>query len=86
MSMDADESSLRARLVAAGVDLVLREGQSAVSLREIARRAGSRTAHRAATSPPTSTCSPPSPGRASPTSPPASRRPCGTSVRTRVPD
>ncbi|MGC5319038.1 TetR/AcrR family transcriptional regulator [Micromonospora arida] len=38
--MDVDESGLRARLVAAGVDLVLREGQSAVSLREIARRAG----------------------------------------------
>ncbi|MET8358240.1 TetR/AcrR family transcriptional regulator [Micromonospora sp. NPDC005171] len=38
--MDADEQGLRARLVAAGVDLVLREGQSAVSLREIARRAG----------------------------------------------
>ncbi|MBQ0992476.1 TetR/AcrR family transcriptional regulator [Micromonospora sp. PSH03] len=38
--MGADETGLRARLVAAGVDLVLREGQSAVSLREIARRAG----------------------------------------------
>ncbi|MEU7772678.1 TetR/AcrR family transcriptional regulator [Micromonospora taraxaci] len=38
--MDVDETGLRARLVAAGVDLVLREGQSAVSLREIARRAG----------------------------------------------
>ncbi|MEU8012737.1 TetR/AcrR family transcriptional regulator [Micromonospora parva] len=38
--MDADETGLRARLVAAGVDLVLSEGQSAVSLREIARRAG----------------------------------------------
>ncbi|MEU1587708.1 TetR/AcrR family transcriptional regulator [Micromonospora sp. NPDC005710] len=38
--MSADETGLRARLVAVGVDLVLREGQSAVSLREIARRAG----------------------------------------------
>ncbi|MBQ1021564.1 TetR/AcrR family transcriptional regulator [Micromonospora sp. D93] len=38
--MGADETGLRGRLVAAGVDLVLREGQSAVSLREIARRAG----------------------------------------------
>ncbi|MDG4805381.1 TetR/AcrR family transcriptional regulator [Micromonospora sp. WMMD1120] len=38
--MSAEERGLRARLVAAGVDLVLREGQSAVSLREIARRAG----------------------------------------------
>ncbi|MEU4529911.1 TetR/AcrR family transcriptional regulator [Micromonospora ureilytica] len=38
--MRADETGLRGRLVAAGVDLVLREGQSAVSLREIARRAG----------------------------------------------
>ncbi|MEU8019308.1 TetR/AcrR family transcriptional regulator [Micromonospora parva] len=38
--MNADETGLRARLVAAGVDLVLSEGQSAVSLREIARRAG----------------------------------------------
>ncbi|WP_433311098.1 TetR/AcrR family transcriptional regulator [Micromonospora sp. CA-269861] len=38
--MGADETGLRARLVAVGVDLVLREGQSAVSLREIARRAG----------------------------------------------
>ncbi|WP_433550915.1 TetR/AcrR family transcriptional regulator [Micromonospora zamorensis] len=38
--MDGDEKGLRARLVAVGVDLVLTEGQSAVSLREIARRAG----------------------------------------------
>ncbi|MEU7609936.1 TetR/AcrR family transcriptional regulator [Micromonospora sp. NPDC049204] len=38
--MDADEAGLRGRLVAAGVDLVLHEGQAAVSLREIARRAG----------------------------------------------
>ncbi|GAB3941661.1 hypothetical protein GCM10027614_27410 [Micromonospora vulcania] len=36
----SEEAGVRARLVAAGVDLVLREGQSAVSLREIARRAG----------------------------------------------
>ncbi|MFG1871002.1 TetR/AcrR family transcriptional regulator [Micromonospora arborensis] len=38
--MDAEGTGLRARLVAAGVDLVLSEGQAAVSLREIARRAG----------------------------------------------
>ncbi|MEU7924658.1 TetR/AcrR family transcriptional regulator [Micromonospora sp. NPDC049801] len=38
--MTVEEAGVRARLVAAGVDLVLREGQSAVSLREIARRAG----------------------------------------------
>ncbi|MFG1917666.1 TetR/AcrR family transcriptional regulator [Micromonospora sp. NPDC048898] len=38
--MEADETGLRARLVAVGVDLVLREGQPALSLREIARRAG----------------------------------------------
>ncbi|MET8199176.1 TetR/AcrR family transcriptional regulator [Micromonospora taraxaci] len=38
--MEVDKTGLRARLVAAGVDLVLHEGQSAVSLREIARRAG----------------------------------------------
>lgn len=38
--MSAEDAGVRARLVAAGVDLVLREGQSAVSLREIARRAG----------------------------------------------
>ncbi|MFF5178347.1 TetR/AcrR family transcriptional regulator [Micromonospora sp. NPDC000316] len=38
--MSVEDASLRARLVAVGVDLVLREGQSAVSLREIARRAG----------------------------------------------
>ncbi|WP_422736120.1 TetR/AcrR family transcriptional regulator [Micromonospora sp. WMMD729] len=38
--MSEEEAGVRARLVAAGVDLVLREGQSAVSLREIARRAG----------------------------------------------
>lgn len=38
--MSVPETGVRARLVAAGVDLVLREGQSAVSLREIARRAG----------------------------------------------
>ncbi|MDG4756845.1 TetR/AcrR family transcriptional regulator [Micromonospora sp. WMMD710] len=36
----SEEAGVRARLVAAGVDLVLTEGQSAVSLREIARRAG----------------------------------------------
>ncbi|RLP85539.1 TetR/AcrR family transcriptional regulator [Micromonospora sp. BL4] len=36
----SEDAGVRARLVAAGVDLVLREGQSAVSLREIARRAG----------------------------------------------
>ncbi|RLP94094.1 TetR/AcrR family transcriptional regulator [Micromonospora sp. CV4] len=36
----SEDGGVRARLVAAGVDLVLREGQSAVSLREIARRAG----------------------------------------------
>ncbi|MFI5925174.1 TetR/AcrR family transcriptional regulator [Micromonospora sp. NPDC051543] len=38
--MTVEEAGVRDRLVAAGVDLVLREGQSAVSLREIARRAG----------------------------------------------
>ncbi|MEV7326884.1 TetR/AcrR family transcriptional regulator [Micromonospora sp. NPDC093244] len=38
--MNDGDAGVRARLVAAGVDLVLREGQSAVSLREIARRAG----------------------------------------------
>src|SRR4051794_7917554 len=38
--MSEGEAGLRARLVAAGGDLVVREGQSAVSLREIARRAG----------------------------------------------
>ncbi|MBM7490009.1 AcrR family transcriptional regulator [Micromonospora luteifusca] len=36
----SDEGGVRDRLVAAGVDLVLSEGQAAVSLREIARRAG----------------------------------------------
>jgi AcrR family transcriptional regulator len=40
MSMPEPESSLRARLVAVGVELVAREGPSALSLREIARRAG----------------------------------------------
>ncbi|MEU8297204.1 TetR/AcrR family transcriptional regulator [Micromonospora sp. NPDC048909] len=38
--MSEQEASVRSRLVAAGVDLVLHEGLSAVSLREIARRAG----------------------------------------------
>ncbi|MEU4400201.1 TetR/AcrR family transcriptional regulator [Micromonospora orduensis] len=38
--MSDGDAGVRARLVAAGVDLVLCEGQSAVSLREIARRAG----------------------------------------------
>ncbi|KOX06755.1 TetR/AcrR family transcriptional regulator [Micromonospora profundi] len=38
--MSVEDATLRSRLVAVGVDLVLREGQSAVSLREIARRAG----------------------------------------------
>ncbi|MFC0504428.1 TetR/AcrR family transcriptional regulator [Micromonospora costi] len=35
-----NDADLRSRLVAAGVDLVRREGHAAVSLREIARRAG----------------------------------------------
>ncbi|WBB67207.1 TetR/AcrR family transcriptional regulator [Micromonospora sp. WMMD812] len=38
--MSEREADVRSRLVAAGVDLVLHEGLSAVSLREIARRAG----------------------------------------------
>ncbi|MEH1168386.1 TetR/AcrR family transcriptional regulator [Micromonospora sp. CPCC 205539] len=38
--MSEETAGVRARLVAAGVELVLHEGQSAVSLREIARRAG----------------------------------------------
>ncbi|MFC3500509.1 TetR/AcrR family transcriptional regulator [Micromonospora krabiensis] len=38
--MSESEGDVRSRLVAAGVDLVLREGLAAVSLREIARRAG----------------------------------------------
>ncbi|WP_305034573.1 MULTISPECIES: TetR/AcrR family transcriptional regulator [Micromonospora] len=38
--MDHSDAGLRARLVAAGVDLVARDGAEALSLREIARRAG----------------------------------------------
>ncbi|MFE4055309.1 TetR/AcrR family transcriptional regulator [Streptomyces sp. NPDC059096] len=38
--MDERDEGLRARLVAVGVDLVAREGVQALSLREIARRAG----------------------------------------------
>jgi AcrR family transcriptional regulator len=38
--MPEPDSSLRARLVAVGVELVAREGPPALSLREIARRAG----------------------------------------------
>ncbi|MFI7605060.1 TetR/AcrR family transcriptional regulator [Micromonospora sp. NPDC049366] len=38
--MNEPAGDVRSRLVAAGVDLVLREGLTAVSLREIARRAG----------------------------------------------
>ncbi|WP_406037051.1 TetR/AcrR family transcriptional regulator [Micromonospora sp. NBC_00898] len=38
--MSEPDGSLRARLVEVGVDLVAREGSSALSLREIARRAG----------------------------------------------
>jgi AcrR family transcriptional regulator len=38
--MPEPDSSLRARLVAVGVELVAREGPAALSLREIARRAG----------------------------------------------
>ncbi|MCD9876538.1 TetR/AcrR family transcriptional regulator [Streptomyces guryensis] len=38
--MDASESGLRERLVDVGVDLVAREGAQALTLREIARRAG----------------------------------------------
>jgi AcrR family transcriptional regulator len=40
MSESAAEPGLRTRLVDAGVDLVTREGVQALSLREIARRAG----------------------------------------------
>ncbi|ARF56816.1 TetR/AcrR family transcriptional regulator [Streptomyces gilvosporeus] len=39
-SADAQDAGLRARLVDVGVDLVTREGVQALSLREIARRAG----------------------------------------------
>src|SRR5436190_19502637 len=38
--MDASESGLRDRLVDVGVDLVASEGAQALTLREIARRAG----------------------------------------------
>ncbi|MEU8828471.1 TetR/AcrR family transcriptional regulator [Streptomyces sp. NPDC048636] len=38
--MDERESGLKARLVDVGVDLVTKEGMQALSLREIARRAG----------------------------------------------
>ncbi|HEY9368454.1 TetR/AcrR family transcriptional regulator [Streptomyces sp.] len=38
--IEEQEAGLRARLVAAGVELVTREGAQALSLREIARRAG----------------------------------------------
>lgn len=38
--MDEPETGLRARLVEVGVDLVAREGVQALTLREIARRAG----------------------------------------------
>ncbi|MFF0388785.1 TetR/AcrR family transcriptional regulator [Kitasatospora sp. NPDC004615] len=38
--MDEEQTSLRERLVDAGVELVLAEGSGAVGLREIARRAG----------------------------------------------
>jgi AcrR family transcriptional regulator len=38
--MSESETGLRARLVEAGVDLVAREGAQALTLREIARRAG----------------------------------------------
>lgn len=40
MSASEHDAGLRARLVEAGVDLVTREGVQALSLREIARRAG----------------------------------------------
>ncbi|MEV7346458.1 TetR/AcrR family transcriptional regulator [Streptomyces sp. NPDC093544] len=40
MDSSDDETGLRARLIEAGVDLVTREGAQALSLREIARRAG----------------------------------------------
>lgn len=38
--MTEEEAGLRSRLIEAGVDLVAREGAQALSLREIARRAG----------------------------------------------
>ncbi|MGC1214378.1 MAG: helix-turn-helix domain-containing protein, partial [Micromonospora sp.] len=38
--MPEPDSSLRARLVEVGVDLLEREGTQALTLREIARRAG----------------------------------------------
>ncbi|MFD8997967.1 TetR/AcrR family transcriptional regulator [Streptomyces abikoensis] len=40
MSQEPDTSSLRERLIDAGVELVLAEGTAALGLREIARRAG----------------------------------------------
>ncbi|MEU1777937.1 TetR/AcrR family transcriptional regulator [Streptomyces abikoensis] len=40
MSQEPDTSSLRERLIDAGVELVLTEGTAALGLREIARRAG----------------------------------------------
>ncbi|MHA7961913.1 TetR/AcrR family transcriptional regulator [Streptomyces sp. L500] len=40
MSQEPDTSSLRERLIDAGVELVLSEGTAALGLREIARRAG----------------------------------------------
>src|SRR5688500_18161786 len=38
--MQEDDAGLRARLIKVGVELVTREGTQALSLREIARRAG----------------------------------------------
>ncbi|MFG2532117.1 TetR/AcrR family transcriptional regulator [Streptomyces sp. NPDC048516] len=38
--MDEQDAGLRARLVAVGVDLVTKEGMQALTLREVARRAG----------------------------------------------
>ena len=64
---EKDTGGLRERLVEVGVELVAREGAQALTLR-------SRTAPRAATSPPTWICCRPSPAVASATWPAGSPR------------
>lgn len=81
--MDGSETGLRDRLVGVGVELLAQEGAQALTLREIARRAGVSHGAPAATSPLTWSCCPPSRAAVS-QSWPAGRRPPATARRRRA--
>ncbi|MFC7762973.1 TetR/AcrR family transcriptional regulator [Catellatospora bangladeshensis] len=65
--MPDPDTTLRDRLVAVGVELVSSDGTGALTLREIARRAGVSHGAPAVTSRRTCRCCPPSPARATST-------------------